>query len=406
MAGRGTDIQLGGNLEMKLAEAGGDPAKEAAIRATHARDKETILAAGGLCIIGTERHESRRIDNQLRGRAGRQGDPGRSRFYLSFEDDLLRIFAAERIGSLLQTMGLEEDEVITHPFLTRTIERAQKKVEARNFDVRKNLLKFDNVMNDQRQVVYEQRLEIMDADDISDMVDSMQQETLDDLIARHMPPKSLPEEWSAKALHEDVVRIFALELPIAEWAATDGITEEDIRARILEAAQARTSERRSKIPSEVLHSAERSVVLQTLDQSWKEHLLAMDHLRKGINLRAYGQRDPLNEYKREAFLYFESMLTRMRETVTMLLARMDVAAAGVEFLPEDLGPMQASHPAPEALFDHEDKGESASHEDSQVRTVALPAFDPNDPATWMRTQRNAPCPCGSGKKYKQCHGSV
>jgi preprotein translocase subunit SecA len=404
MAGRGTDIQLGGNLEMKLAAAGGDPVKEAAIRAAHEVDKNTVLAAGGLCIIGTERHESRRIDNQLRGRAGRQGDPGRSRFYLSFEDDLLRIFAAERIGNLLQTMGLEEDEVITHPFLTRTIERAQKKVEARNFDVRKNLLKYDNVMNDQRQVVYEQRLEIMDADDISDMVDAMQAETLGDLITRHLPPKSLPEEWNGKALHEDVLRIFALDLPIADWVATDGSTPEEISQRILAAARTRTAERRAKIPAEALASAERSVVLQTLDQSWKEHLLAMDHLRKGINLRAYGQRDPLNEYKREAFIYFEAMLERMRETVTMLLSRMDVAAGLFEMLPEDLGPMQESHPEPETLLGHGPEAAPAPQQATPLRTVALPVFDPADPATWSRTQRNAPCPCGSGKKYKQCHG--
>jgi preprotein translocase subunit SecA len=418
MAGRGTDIQLGGNLEMQLAAAHNedgtlDLMTEAGIREAHARARATVLAAGGLCVIGTERHESRRIDNQLRGRSGRQGDPGRSRFYISLEDDLLRIFGSERIGSLLQSLGLEENEAIVHPWLSKSIERAQKKVEARNFDMRKNLLKFDNVMNDQRQVIYEQRLEIMDADDIGEMIDAMQEQTLEDLIARHLPPKSLPEEWSVSALHEDVLRIFALDLPLTAWAATDGITDSEIAERILTAAQSRTAERRAKIPPEALHHGERSIVLQTLDQSWKEHLLAMDHLRKGINLRAYGQRDPLNEYKREAFVYFEGMLERMRETVTMLVSRMDEAAGLFDLLPPELGPMEESHPTPDGTGDPfgtedallaGDRGTPTRPTQLHVRDLAPEDFDPRNPATWGRIQRNAPCPCGSGKKYKHCHG--
>jgi preprotein translocase subunit SecA len=389
MAGRGTDIQLGGNLQMRIEREMAAITDEAArakkideIKADIAAKKEVALAAGGLFVIGTERHESRRIDNQLRGRSGRQGDPGASLFFLSLEDDLMRIFGSERMDSMLQRLGLEEGEAIVHPWINKALERAQQKVEARNFDIRKNLLKFDNVMNDQRKVVYEQRRDLMQAEDLKEEVASMRHEVIDELMGRYVPEKAFAEQWDVAGLHEEVMRIFNLNLPIADWAKEEGIGSDDIRDRLVDAADRRMAEKAANFGPDVLRMAEKSLLLQILDQSWKEHLLALDHLRQGIGLRAYGQRDPLNEYKREAFEMFEAMLARLREQITLVLSHIEIRTQ------EEV---QESEPVPEPTM--------------PPAPVAT-AIDPNDPSSWGKLNRNADCPCGSGKKYKHCHGRL
>ncbi|HVJ42765.1 MAG TPA: preprotein translocase subunit SecA [Dongiaceae bacterium] len=389
MAGRGTDIQLGGNLQMRIereiAEIADETVREkkiAEIKADIAAKKEVALAAGGLFVIGTERHESRRIDNQLRGRSGRQGDPGASRFFLSLEDDLMRIFGSERMDSMLQRLGLQEGEAIVHPWINKALEKAQQKVEARNFDIRKNVLKFDNVMNDQRKVVYEQRRDLMQAEDLKDEVAAMRHEVIDDLMTRYVPEKAFAEQWDVAGLHEEVMRIFSLDLPLGDWAKEEGIGNADMRDRLVDAVDRRMAEKAANFGPEVLRMAEKSLLLQILDQSWKEHLLALDHLRHGIGLRAYGQRDPLNEYKREAFEMFEAMLARLREQITLVLSHIEIRT--------------------------QDEVQVAQAEEALVPpapTNATP-IDPNDPSTWGKLNRNAECPCGSGKKYKHCHGRL
>ena len=418
MAGRGTDIQLGGNADMRIRQELKDPADEAGaarIRGQVAADRGTVREAGGLFILGTERHESRRIDNQLRGRSGRQGDPGASKFYLSLEDDLMRIFGSGRIDGMLQRLGLKEGEAIIHPWVNRALEKAQQKVEARNFDIRKNLLKYDDVMNDQRKVVYEQRKELMHGEDVAQTISDMRHHVIDQLVARHIPPNAYAEQWNAHGLHAEVLRIFGLDLPIAEWAAEEGIADEEIRSRLRDHADRKVAEKAANYGSDVMRMVEKSLLLQILDQVWKEHLLSLDHLRQGIGLRAYGQRDPLNEYKREAFELFEAMLERLRERVTQVLAhielRVDPALAPELEQALQPPPQQMQETRIDPAFAEADSGPvvggdtAVAQRPATARSrVADPAADPRDPASWGRIARNAPCPCGSGRKFKHCHG--
>ncbi len=418
MAGRGTDIQLGGNAEMRIRQELKDPADDAGavrIRGQVTADREKVREAGGLFILGTERHESRRIDNQLRGRSGRQGDPGASKFYLSLEDDLMRIFGSGRIDGMLQRLGLKEGEAIIHPWVNRALEKAQQKVEARNFDIRKNLLKYDDVMNDQRKVVYEQRKELMHADDVAQTISDMRHHVIDLLVTRHIPPTAYAEQWNAHGLHAEVLRIFGLDLPIAAWAAEEGIADEEIRSRLRDHADRKVAEKAANYGADVMRMVEKSLLLQILDQVWKEHLLSLDHLRQGIGLRAYGQRDPLNEYKREAFELFEAMLDRLRERVTQVLAhielRVDPALAPELEQALQPPPQQMQETRIDPAFAEADSGPvvggdtAVAQRPAPARSrVADPAADPRDPASWGRIARNAPCPCGSGRKFKHCHG--
>ncbi|MFO1188415.1 MAG: preprotein translocase subunit SecA [Alphaproteobacteria bacterium] len=409
MAGRGTDIQLGGNPDMRVRTELATATDEAdrqrraeAIRAEVAAAKEVVKTAGGLYIVGTERHESRRIDNQLRGRAGRQGDPGNSKFFLSLEDDLMRIFGSERMDAMLRRLGLEEGEAIIHPWINKALEKAQQKVEARNYEIRKNLLKFDDVMNDQRKVIYEQRREIMAAADVSETIDSMRHEAVSEIVARCVPEKALPEQWDTTTLHEECLRLLGLDLPITEWAAEEGIANSEIETRIRDAADRKMAEKAANYGPQIMRMAEKSLLLQILDQSWKDHLLTLDHLRQGISLRAYGQRDPLNEYKTEAFSLFEAMLKTLRDQVTSVLSHIQVQMQAPDPIPEPQ--------LPEAHESRQDPAFAAAPGDGAAAQAAMPrrtaAIDPNDPATWGKVPRNAACPCGSGKKFKHCHGRL
>ncbi len=387
MAGRGTDIQLGGNADMHIQQELGDEpdaAQADAIRAEIAVDHEKVIAAGGLYVIGTERHESRRIDNQLRGRSGRQGDPGRSKFFLALDDDLMRIFGSDRMDGLLTKLGLQEGEAIVHPWINKALEKAQKKVEARNFEIRKNLLKFDDVMNDQRKVVYEQRLELLDADDVADDVKDMRHQVIEDMVAKCIPAKAYAEEWDIETLQQECKTVLGLDLPIAEWAAEEGIADEELKERILDASDRYMAQRAVDLGPEVMRAAQKSLLLQILDHLWKEHLLQLDHLRQGIHLRGFGQRDPLNEYKREAFGLFEAMLVNLRKTTTQVLAHMDVRQ-----------PEPAPAPAP-----------VEARQPAMAEAGTAPAAASSTAGDWGKVPRNAPCPCGSGKKFKQCHGRL
>ena len=409
MAGRGTDIKLGGNPEMRTKlEPDVDPEK---IRAEIAQYHGEVKGAGGLFVIGTERHESRRIDNQLRGRSGRQGDPGASRFFLSLEDDLMRIFGSERMGGMLQRLGLQEGEAIIHPWINKALEKAQKKVEARNFDTRKNLLKYDDVMNDQRKEIYAQRREFMSSDTVADVVAEMREDMIADLVTKYIPERAFAEQWLAKELAEDARRVLNLDVPVEDWAAEEGMDENGIRERLTQAAENFMAEKTQKFGPDLMRFIEKSVLLQTLDQVWKEHLLALDYLRQGIGLRAYGQRDPLNEYKREAFMLFTSMLEDLKQRVTTLLANLVIGGEPQAAAPQPPPPpvMIESHPEPQHLIG-DSNGGVALAEPSAAQAGLQPyraeAIDPNRPETWAATPRNAPCPCGSGKKYKYCHGKV
>lgn len=410
MAGRGTDIQLGGNLDMRIeqeveAEAGSpkyDKAVES-IKAEIAADREVVLAAGGLYVLGTERHESRRIDNQLRGRSGRQGDPGTSKFYLSLQDDLMRIFGSERIDGMLKKLGLQEGESIIHPWVNKALEKAQTKVEARNFEIRKNLLKFDDVMNDQRKVIYEQRRDLMAAEDVAEDIIEMRHQVIEDLVAKAIPEKAYVDQWNVDLLHEETQRLFGGDLPVKDWAAEEGIANQEIQERLIDTTDRMMAEKAVNVGPEVMRSVEKSLLLQLLDQSWKEHLLTLDHLRQGIGLRAYAQRDPLNEYKREAFDLFDEMLTGLRDRVTLVLAH-------VQFQAEpDMNALRPSQQVTQETRDDPAQrrtsgGSNESGTVSNRQTAA--AVDPNDQTTWGRVPRNSPCPCGSGKKFKHCHGKV
>lgn len=408
MAGRGTDIQLGGNVDFRLDDylaeaqkAGLNPsAKEiAAKRAEIAADvdakKQVALAAGGLYVLGTERHESRRIDNQLRGRTGRQGDPGRSKFYICLEDDLLRIFAADRLDSIMRTLGIREGEAIVHPWMTKALETSQKRVEQRNFEIRKNLLKYDDVINDQRKAVFEQRIEFMRADDVRDTVIDMRAQSLEDLVRIHMPEKAYAEQWDVNGLHKAVAQLIGMDLPIQAWAAEEGIANEEVLQRIQDAAEDRAAGMAAQIGSDVMRRLEKQVLLQLLDQHWREHLSHLDHLRSVIHLRGYAQRDPLNEFKSEAFALFETMLSTLRSQVTLYLMNLGFGPAPDAAGEEDEGEfmvVQAPHPAL--------RGPAASSaRDRDQAGAALPEG-------WDKTRRNDPCPCGSGKKFKHCHGEL
>ncbi len=376
MAGRGTDIQLGGNLEMRLAELAHSgktvtSKARAKVIAEIAAAKETALAAGGLYVIGTERHESRRIDNQLRGRTGRQGDPGGSKFFLSLQDDLMRIFGSEKLESMLVKLGLEEGEAIIHPWINKAVEKAQTKVEARNFEIRKQLLKFDDVMNDQRRVIFDQRKEIMRADDVHDTVTEMRHEAVALIVERSIPEGSYNDAWNAEQLDEDAQRVLRVTAPIAEWFAEDGIADPEIIDRLIDLGDRQMAEKAVRFGSDIMRLAEKNILLQVLDQQWKEHLFGLDQLRQGISLRAYGQKDPLNEYKREAFLMFEVMLANMRETTTMVLSHVELR-------------------------------QSAEAADDEGTAETVPALAESG----QKVPRNAACPCGSGKKYKHCHGTL
>ncbi len=406
MAGRGTDIKLGGNVEMRVKlelEGSDDPARIRAIQDEVAVNHEIVKQAGGLLVIGTERHESRRIDNQLRGRSGRQGDPGGSRFFLSLEDDLMRIFGSDRMGGMLQRLGLKEGEAIVHPWINKALEKAQKKVEARNFDMRKNVLKYDDVMNDQRREVYAQRREFMRADDVAETVSEMRAEVIGALVARRIPEKAYAEQWETAELAEDAKRILNLDLPIVEWGREEGMDETGIRERLEAAADQNMAAKAANFGPELMRFVEKSLLLQVLDAVWKEHLLALDHLRQGIGLRAYGQRDPLNEYKSEAFALFNAMLDELKERVTAMLSRVEI---GPDAPPEPM--FQPADPTPPNTLQYSDPAASAPYAGGDVLEDErpTPAIDPADPTTWKATPRNAPCPCGSGKKYKHCHGKV
>ena len=407
MAGRGTDIQLGGNLDMRLkhdAAQNPDPAQReeraAAIRAEIEAAREEVRQAGGLFVIGSERHESRRIDNQLRGRSGRQGDPGGSKFFVSLEADLMRIFGSERMDGMLQRLGLKEGEAIIHRWINKALEKAQQKVEARNYEIRKQLLKFDDVMNDQRKVIYEQRKEIMASKDVASTITDMRHETIEAMVARCMPANALADQWDIDTLHEETLRVYNLDLPVAQWAKEEGIADSEVRERVTQAADAKMAQKAANYGADIMRMAEKSLLLQLLDQSWKDHLLQLDHLRQGINLRAYAQRDPLNEYKREAFQLFGDMLVGLRETVTRVLAHVELR---VQRGDQDDAGMPAPVPPPRRppmIESHEDPAYAEAGGGAALATAAAVA------APWGKTPRNAPCPCGSGKKYKHCHGRI
>jgi preprotein translocase subunit SecA len=415
MAGRGTDIKLGGNLEMRLRkELAGivDPEKEARVRAEIAEAHEQVKRAGGLFVIGTERHESRRVDNQLRGRSGRQGDPGRSRFFLSLEDDLMRIFGSDRMGGMLQRLGLKEGEAIVHPWINKALEKAQKKVEARNFDTRKNVLKYDDVMNAQRKEVYAQRKEFMKLDDVAETIAEMRAEVLETLVSNRIPEKAFHEQWQLKELGDDVRRLLGADIPVEEWGNEEGIDETHLRERIEQAADRIMATKAANFGPDLMRFVEKNLLIQTMDAVWKEHLHALDHLRQGIGLRAYGQRDPLNEYKSEAFALFNAMLDELKERVTMLLCRVELGADPPPA--ETYEPVSVhyaeNHPQPESAF--ADAGAPMMGMTSDMPTQWLgdktrsDMVDPNDMSTWKNAGRNAACPCGSGRKFKHCHGKL
>ncbi|MGY6412168.1 MAG: preprotein translocase subunit SecA [Alkalilacustris sp.] len=400
MAGRGTDIQLGGNVEMRVLEAlaaepEADPAEiRTRIEAEVAEEKARVKDAGGLFVLATERHESRRIDNQLRGRSGRQGDPGRSAFFLSLEDDLMRIFGSERLDKVLSTLGMQEGEAIVHPWVNKSLEKAQGKVEARNFDIRKQLLKFDDVMNDQRKVIFGQRLEIMRAEDLAETARDMRHQVIDDLVDLHMPPRSYAEQWDTEGLQRDAAEKLGLDVPAEAWAEEDGVDQEVVRERLYEMSDALMAEKQEGFGAEAMRQIEKQILLQTIDGKWREHLLRLEHLRSVVGFRGYAQRDPLNEYKTEAFSLFESMLDSLRAEVTQKLSR--IRPMTEEEQQEMLRQI--------AFQTH--AATVAAENDGVRPTPLVDGFDEADPTTWGNPGRNDPCPCGSGKKFKHCHGKL
>ena len=406
MAGRGTDIKLGGNVDFKIMEAiaadpDGDPeAIRERIEAEHAADEQAVKDAGGLFVLATERHESRRIDNQLRGRSGRQGDPGRSAFFLSLEDDLMRIFGSDRLEKVLSTLGMKEGEAIIHPWVNKSLERAQGKVEGRNFDIRKQLLKFDDVMNEQRKVIFKQRLDIMKADDLSETINDMRGEVIDDLVDQYMPPKTYADQWDMEGLYAAVIEQLNLDVPVMAWGEEEGVDDEEIAERLEKALEEMMAEKTEAFGPETMRTIEKQVLLQTIDGKWREHLLRLEHLRSVVGFRGYAQRDPLNEYKNEAFQLFESMLNSLRQDVTQKLAQIrpmteDEQRSMLQEIEQQRAAMAeaaaqaAAVPAPEA-----------------PPTETAEGFDESDPSTWGNPGRNDRCPCGSGKKFKHCHGRL
>ncbi|CUH74663.1 preprotein translocase subunit SecA [Tropicibacter naphthalenivorans] len=413
MAGRGTDIKLGGNVELQIMDAiaaapDRDPEEiRKEIEAQHDADEQAVKDAGGLFVLATERHESRRIDNQLRGRSGRQGDPGRSAFFLSLDDDLMRIFGSERLDKVLSTLGMKEGEAIVHPWVNKSLERAQAKVEGRNFDIRKQLLKFDDVMNDQRKVIFGQRREIMEAEDQSEIVEDMRHEVIEELVDIYCPPKAYADQWNMQGLYAACIEKLGLDLPIIGWAEEDGVDQDVVMQRIEEASDAMMAEKTEAFGADTMRNIEKQVLLQTIDAKWREHLLTLEHLRSVVGFRGYAQRDPLNEYKNEAFQLFENMLDSLREQVTSQLAQ--VRPMTEEEQRQLMQQMIAQQQAAAAAA----QGATASHEpvlptaeDTPVQEPLVAGFDESDPSTWGEPGRNDPCPCGSGKKFKHCHGSL
>ncbi|PZA11114.1 preprotein translocase subunit SecA [Rhodopseudomonas palustris] len=426
MAGRGTDIKLGGSLEMRLQQEAGhitDEAEKAAkiaeIKADIERFREIVLKAedeieiepakgnkpaktakrpGGLYIIGSERHESRRIDNQLRGRSGRQGDPGRSKFFLSLEDDLMRIFGSDKLDTMLTRLGLKEGEAIIHPWINKALEKAQQKVEARNFDIRKNLLKFDDVQNDQRKVIFDQRVELMKEDSVAETVTDMRHTYIEDLVAKYVPEHAYAEQWDVTGLKAEVERVVGLDIPVDEWAKEEGIADEELITRLERVFDEHMAAKVGQWGSDVMRYAEKSILLQTLDHLWREHLVMLDHLRQVIGLRGYGQRDPLQEYKSEAFNLFQEMSSHLREAVTAQLMRVEIIPPDQ---PQELPPMEVHKMDPDT---GQDEMAFANVSLAPAQTADKTARDPNRPETWGKVGRNEDCPCGSGKKYKHCHG--
>ncbi len=434
MAGRGTDIQLGGNLDMRLAEdideSWTDARKQKAtdkITAEIAKDKETVIEAGGLFVIGTERHESRRIDNQLRGRSGRQGDPGASMFFLSVEDDLMRIFAGDKLEGLLShnKIGLKDGEALEHPLISKMLEKAQTKVEGMHFDVRKNLLQFDDVMNDQRKIIYEQRREILGAqEDVNDLTTDMRHDVIEDMVAAAIPRGAYAEQWDINTLHTQVQSTLNLNLPFTEWTAEEGIADEEILERLIDESDKAMASKLANNGEYIWYGVQKTILINTIDQHWKEHLLNLDHLRQGINLRAFGQRDPLNEYKTEAFTLFESMMNQIRESATQILSYVIVDVNEVTpgdrkvdmFMPKIAEPenLETTREDPALMGLGAQAGQNAPQGQPQPQQAAAPkqapmrnkTFNKNDPESWAKVPRNSPCPCGSGKKFKHCHGQI
>ncbi|MEM8959248.1 MAG: preprotein translocase subunit SecA [Pseudomonadota bacterium] len=411
MAGRGTDIQLGGNVEMKVLEALADDPEahpdelRAKIEAEHATDKQKVLEAGGLYVLATERHESRRIDNQLRGRSGRQGDPGRSSFFLSLEDDLMRIFGSDRLDKMLGKLGMKEGEAIVHPWVNKSLEKAQAKVEGRNFDIRKQLLKFDDVMNDQRKVIFGQRMEIMEAEDVSDIVRDMRQQVVDDLIDEYMPKNTYADQWNTEGLYAAVLEKLGIDLPVIAWAEEEGVDDEDIRERLYKEADEFMAKKAVDFGPENMRNIEKQMLLQTIDSKWREHLLRLEHLRSVVGFRGYAQRDPLNEYKNESFQLFQGLLDGLRTEVTEKLSRIrPLSKEEQEEMVRQLVAQQqmaAAAAAPKAPKPAPVGAGAEMPDGAQAE-----GFVESDPTTWGNPGRNDPCPCGSGKKFKHCHGRL
>jgi preprotein translocase subunit SecA len=411
MAGRGTDIQLGGNADMRIRqelkdmpEGGQRDVAAAEIRQQVAKLKEKALAAGGLFVLGTERHESRRIDNQLRGRSGRQGDPGRSKFFLSLEDDLMRIFGSDKLDGMLTKLGLKEGEAIIHPWINKALEKAQQKVEARNFDLRKNILKYDDVMNDQRKVIFDQRVELMHDENVAETVSDMRYAVVEALVARHVPENAYPEQWDVPGLKEELRRVLNLDLPVDEWAKEEGIAGEELLTRVERKADEHMAAKVAQYGADVMQYVEKSILLQGLDHLWREHLLMLEHLRQVVGLRGYAQRDPLNEYKSEAFQLFDDLINNLREAVTAQLMRVEVVQGPQPDEQSQLPYMEAHKIDPTTGEDQMALAEVSINADANAPRVAPEARNANDPSTWGKVGRNESCPCGSGKKYKHCHG--
>ena len=407
MAGRGTDIKLGGNVEIKVMEAiAADPEANpdeirSRIEKEHEADEKAVKDAGGLFVLATERHESRRIDNQLRGRSGRQGDPGRSVFFLSLEDDLMRIFGSERLDKVLSSLGMKEGEAIVHPWVNKSLERAQAKVEGRNFDIRKQLLKFDDVMNDQRKVIFSQRREIMEADNLSEVIEDMRSQVIEDMVDEFMPPKTYADQWDTEGLYAAAIERLGIDVPVIAWADEEGVDDEIIIERLEEAASEMMAKKAEAFGADTMRTIEKQLLLQTIDQNWRDHLLTLDHLRSVVGFRGYAQRDPLNEYKSEAFQLFENLLNTLRSQVTTQLAQIrPMSAEEREAMAQRLAQQQAMMAAaaqqatPTAALAQTSEGDADN------------GFDENDQSTWGNPGRNTPCPCGSGKKFKHCHGAV
>ena len=422
MAGRGTDIQLGGNVEMKVMQALAENPEahpddlRARIEAEHAADKQAVLNAGGLFVLSTERHESRRIDNQLRGRSGRQGDPGRSLFFLSLEDDLMRIFGSERLDKVLSTLGMKDGEAIVHPWVNKSLERAQAKVEGRNFDIRKQLLKFDDVMNDQRKAIFSQRREIMESGDVGDIAADMRAQVIDDLVDDHMPARSYPEQWDLAGLKAALVERLNMDLPVAEWAAEEGADQETIRARIAQSTDEYMARKAEQFGAESMAQIEKQVLLQQIDAKWREHLVTLEHLRSVVGFRGYAQRDPLSEYKTEAFQLFEGLLDGLRGDVTQNLSRIrpltDAEREAMMRQYQDQRDQQEAAMQPTHEGDGggsgvgDGAGDTGANGMSGAVSARAPGFDEADPTTWGNPSRNDPCPCGSGERFKNCHGRL